>query len=96
MANLLLAANLFRRGDVRPAVQENTMALTPDRELDLLLDTWAWNIFSSSQLGVPGKLAFTSRLSTSVGTNALRPHQPARRARRETSLRATPANYDGT
>jgi hypothetical protein len=70
MANLLLAANLFRRGDVRPAAQEYTMALTPERELDALLSTGAWNVFSSSQLGVPGKLAFASRLSTSVGTNA--------------------------
>ena len=70
MANLLLAANLFRRGDVRPAVQEYSMALTPERELDLLRNTWAWNLFSSSQLGVPGQLAFTSRLSTSAGTNA--------------------------
>jgi hypothetical protein len=70
MANLLLAANLFRRGDVQPAQQEYTMALTPDRELDLLQSTWAWNLFSSSQLGVPGSLAFVSRLDTSVGTNA--------------------------
>jgi hypothetical protein len=71
MANLLLAANLFRRGDVRPAAQEITIALTPDRELDLLQNTWAWNLFSSSQLGMPAALAFTSRLSTSVGTNAV-------------------------
>jgi hypothetical protein len=70
MANLLLAANLFRRGDVRPATQEITMALTPDRELDLLQNTWAWNLFSSSQLGVSSRLAFTNRLSTSAGTNA--------------------------
>jgi len=71
MANLLLAANLFRRGDVSPAQQEYTMALTPDRELDLLQSTWSWNLFSSSQLGVPGTLAFVSRLDTSVGTNAV-------------------------
>lgn len=70
MANLLLAANLFRRGDVRPASQEYSMALTPERELDLLQNTGAWNLFSSSQLGVPSKLAFISRLSTSAGTNA--------------------------
>jgi len=69
MANLLLAANLFRRGDVKPAANEITMALTPDRELDLLQNAWAWGVFSSSQLGVSGKLAFTNRLSTSVGTN---------------------------
>jgi hypothetical protein len=38
--------------------------------LDLLQNTWAWNLFSSSQLGVPAGLAFTNRLSTSVGVNA--------------------------
>jgi hypothetical protein len=71
MANLLLAANLFRRADIRPATQEVTMALTPDKEIDLLANTWAWGVFSGSQLGVSGKLAFTNRLSVSVGTNAV-------------------------
>jgi hypothetical protein len=71
MANLLLAANLFRRGDVQPAVQEITTALTPDREIDLLSNAGAWGVFSSSQFGVSGKLAFTNRLSTSVGINAI-------------------------
>jgi len=70
MANLLLAANLFRRGDVRPAVQEVSLALSPEHELDLLQNTRPWNLFSSSQLGVPAGLAFTNRLSTSVGVNA--------------------------
>ena len=70
MANLLLAANLFRRGDVQPAAREVSMALTPDREVDLLQHAGAWGLFSSSQLGVPAGLAFTNRLSTSVGTNA--------------------------
>ena len=69
MANLLLAANLFRRGDTLPAALEITMALTPDKELGLLQNTWAWGVFSSSQLGVSGKLAFTNRLNTSVGTS---------------------------
>jgi hypothetical protein len=46
------------------------MALTPEHELDLLQNTWAWGIFSSSQMGVPGTLAFVSRLDTSVGSNA--------------------------
>jgi hypothetical protein len=70
MANLLLAAHLFRRGDVRPASREITRAMTPERELDALLNSSAWNVFSGSQLGVPGRLAFTNRLSVSVGTNA--------------------------
>ncbi len=71
MPNLLLAANLFRRGDVKPALQEYTMALTPETEVDLLANAWAWGIFNASQLGMPGKLGFVSRLSTSVGTNAI-------------------------
>jgi hypothetical protein len=70
LANLLLAANLFRRGDARPATQEITMALTPDQEIDLLANAWAWGVFSSSRLGVSGKLSFTNRLSTSVGPGA--------------------------
>lgn len=71
VANLLLAANLFRRGDVRPARQEICMALTPDAELDQLRNASAWSVFSSSQLGVPAGLAFTNRLSVAVGTNAV-------------------------
>lgn len=67
MANLLLAANLFRRADVRPAVGEITMAVTPDREIDLLVNTWPWNIFSAGQMGLSGKHAFIRRLSTDAG-----------------------------
>ena len=70
LPNLLLAANLFRRGDVAPANQEITMALKPDTELNALQNAWAWEVFSSAQLGVSGPLAFTNRLSTAVGTNA--------------------------
>ena len=69
LPSLLLAAHLFRRGDVRPALGETTMALTPDRELDLLQTASAWSVFSGSQLGVPGGLAFMNRLSTRVGSN---------------------------
>src|ERR1051326_3142858 len=70
MANLLLAANLFRRGDVQPALQEVTMALGPERELDLLQQASAWGLFNSGQMGVPGRLAFTTRLNVSVGVDA--------------------------
>jgi hypothetical protein len=71
LANLPLAANLFRRGDARPALEEYTMALTPEAELDTLLASSAWNLFSSSKLGVSGKLAFTSRINTMVGADAV-------------------------
>jgi hypothetical protein len=79
MVNILLAANLFRRGDVRPAQHEVTAAMTTGRELEALLNTYPWGIFNSSQLGVPGLLAFTNRLSTLVTDNppALPPVPPA-------------------
>ncbi|HTL57658.1 MAG TPA: carbohydrate binding domain-containing protein [Candidatus Limnocylindrales bacterium] len=70
MANMLLAANLFRRADVTAARQEFTIGLTPDRELDLLQNASAWSLFNSGQLGVPGRLALTNRLSTRVGVEA--------------------------
>jgi hypothetical protein len=40
MVNILLAANLFRRGDVRPAQHEVTVAMTTGRELEALLNTY--------------------------------------------------------
>jgi len=70
MANLLLAANLFRRGDVAPLTNEVVIALTPERELDLLLTrAGAWYVFNSGQLGVPAAWAFHTRLSVAVGEN---------------------------
>ncbi len=69
MSNLLLAANLFRRGDVRAAGKEIAMLLTPEKELDTLQNTYAWSLFSSAKLGVSGKLAFTNRLSTTLDSN---------------------------
>ncbi len=70
MANLLLAANLFRRGDVTPLTNEVVLALTPERELDLLLTrAGAWSVFHSGQLGIPATWAFHTRLSVAVGEN---------------------------
>ena len=71
MANFLLAANLFRRGDVQPARTEITMALTPEREVDQLSRTWAWSIFSAGQMGLAGTHTFQRRINTAVGTNAV-------------------------
>jgi hypothetical protein len=47
-------------------LREYTLGLTSERELDLLRNTWAWGVFSGSQLGLPGKLALASRVSTAV------------------------------
>ena len=83
MANLVVAANLFRRGDVARAVKEYTLALTPDAEIDLLQrSAGAWSVFSGAQLGLPTHLPFVSRVSTEVGPNA-------------TGLPAPPANPPG-
>jgi len=64
MANLPLAANLFRRGDVRSALHERTVSLSSERELDLLLGATQWNVFSSGQLGMPPGTVFSNRIST--------------------------------
>ncbi len=71
LANMLLAAGLFRRGDARPAVKEYTMKFTPEIEVDTVARKGgAWNVANASHLGLPGKLGFASRLSMSVGANA--------------------------
>jgi hypothetical protein len=78
MANFLLAANLFRRGDIRPANREIVTDISPDREIELLQNATAWSVFSSAQLGVSGKLAFTGRLSTRiVDSNAVPANPPS-------------------
>jgi hypothetical protein len=66
MANLLLAANLFRRTDIRPGEKEVVVDLTPDREIESLASASAWSVFNAGQLGVSGRLAFTSRLATRI------------------------------
>ena len=72
MANLLLAAALFRRGDVTPAIKEFTMPLPPETELDTIVKLGsAWSVADGGKLGVPANLALISRLSLSVGTNAV-------------------------
>lgn len=70
MPNLLLAANLFRRGDVLPATQQITVGLTADHEVELLQNSPAWGLFSSGQLGVGGSLSLSNRLSTYLGPGA--------------------------
>lgn len=71
MANLRLAAHLFRRGDIRPAAREYTLALKPDDEIERLLeDGRSWSVFSGAQLGLPDRLPLVGRVSTSVGPDA--------------------------
>ncbi|MBN9691085.1 MAG: carbohydrate binding domain-containing protein [Verrucomicrobia bacterium] len=65
MANLLLAANLFRRGDVARGPTEVSTYLTPEKELDLLLErAGSWFLFSGGQLGLGSRLPLVRRVST--------------------------------
>jgi hypothetical protein len=71
MANNLLAAALFRRGDVAPANNEIVMAFPPATEARLAATRGgAWNIADGSHLGVPAVLALVSRLALSIGSDA--------------------------
>lgn len=70
MANMLLAANLFRRGDAQPLTNRLVLAMTPEREIDLLLGMGsAWSVFNSGQLGLPVAWALTNRVAVAFGTN---------------------------
>jgi hypothetical protein len=71
MANSLIAAMMFRRGDISPAVEELTFAMRPETEVDLAATRGgAWNIADGSHLGIPAALALMNRLSLSVGPEA--------------------------
>ena len=71
MVNNLLAAALFRRGDVSPAIREFAMAFPPETEASLAATRGgAWSIADGSHLGVPASLALASRLSLRAGADA--------------------------
>src|SRR5258708_8021944 len=77
MANNLLAAALFRRGDVAPGNNEIVMAFSPATEARLAATRGgAWNIADGSHLGVPAALALVSRLALSIGLDASRLETP--------------------
>ena len=72
MANMLLAATLFRRFDVRPARKTVTLPMTPETEVDrIVTHGGAWSIADGSHLGVPAELAMISRLNLDVGEQAI-------------------------
>ena len=72
MANNLIAAMLFRRGDIAPAVNELSFAMTPETEVSLAASRGgAWSIADGSHLGVPALMALVNRLSLTVGVDAI-------------------------
>ena len=77
MANMLLAATLFRRFDLRPARKEVTMKFDPETEIGSVTARGrAWRVGDGSVLGVPPELALVSRLNLSVGPDAAGLEQP--------------------
>jgi len=71
LANTLVAAALFRRGDMRSARREYIVAQTPATELtSALTKGGAWSIADGSHLGVPAGLTAESRLQLSIGADA--------------------------
>jgi hypothetical protein len=70
MTNNLLAAAIFRRGDVAAAANEITMAFSQDRELEVATSAGgAWSVADGSHLGVPAKFSLVSRLNLDIGAN---------------------------
>lgn len=64
MANNLLAAALFLRGDAAPAITEHRMRFDPEREVELAATRGrAWSVADGSHLGLTGAHALASRLA---------------------------------
>lgn len=71
MANSLVAASLFRRGDALPAAAEHVIRFDPETELDAVVSRGhAWRIADGSSIGVPATLGLVSRVALAIGEDA--------------------------
>ncbi len=67
MANMLVAANIFRRGDVAAAKNVVSMNWSPATELSVLATKGsAWNVANGSHLNVPDDIPLTKRFALDV------------------------------
>lgn len=67
MANMLVAANIFRRGDVAAAQNQLLMNFDPVTELNVLASKGgAWNVANGSHLNVPNDIPLTKRFALDV------------------------------
>ncbi len=67
MANMLIAANLFRRGDLAAAKQLALLNFPPAKELQVLaVNGSQWNVANGSHLGVPDRLPLQQRLALDI------------------------------
>ncbi|MDX2186917.1 MAG: carbohydrate binding domain-containing protein [Opitutaceae bacterium] len=77
MANNLLAAALFRRGDVAPAQKVDTLAFTPETEVEAARTKGAaWSVADGSHLGIPATLFAVNRIALAIGEAAQGPVSP--------------------
>ncbi len=71
LANSLVAASLFRRGDVMPAAGEHVIRFDRETELDAVVNQGRqWRIGDGSSIGVPATLGLVSRVALSIGDEA--------------------------
>lgn len=79
MANMLIAANIFRRGDVAAAQSQLLMNFDPETELAVLANKGsAWNVANGSHLNVPNDVPLTKRFALDVSADpAGQPAAPA-------------------
>ena len=71
MVNNILAAALFRRGDVKVAQEEFTFSLSAEKEVDVAASKgMPRSIADGAVLGVPATLSLRSRLDLSIGSDA--------------------------
>ena len=70
MANMISAAALFHRGDLRPAEGEVVVGLTPEREIELLRrEGRAWNMVHAGTLGVDNDATIRHRVAIRAGVD---------------------------
>ena len=71
LANSLIAASLFRRGDVSPAAEEFVFRFGPETEAQIAATRGgAWSISDGARLGVPATLGLVHRTALSIGDAA--------------------------
>ncbi len=78
MANLFVAANLFRRGDVRPARQRFVAPYSVQTEAEWIARySSSWRVTDPSRTGIPTRLPFQSQVGLKlVDTTAAIPQFP--------------------
>ena len=71
LANSLIAASIFRRGDVSPAREEFVFRFDPEREVRTAATRGgAWSIADGNRLGAPATLGLRSRVALAIGEEA--------------------------